>query len=102
LSAALKMSLKPFASESASFIDCVLAARQPDSDPVWANPTVITLPPEVVPGVPLAVAPEPELEPEPAFEPEPEHPVTANVRAPTSASPASKLFLFLILKTSSF
>src|SRR4051812_37369324 len=41
LSAALKISLKPFASENASFIDCVFAARQPDPEPAWAKPTVI-------------------------------------------------------------
>jgi len=89
LSAALKISLKPFASENASFMDCVFAARQPDSEPVWAKPTVSTLPPE--PPVPL----EPAL-----LLLELEHPVVASARAPASASPASSRFL--ILKTSSF
>jgi hypothetical protein len=34
LSAALKISSKPFSSEKAVFIDSVLAERHPDSDPV--------------------------------------------------------------------
>ena len=90
LSAALKMSLKPLASLNASFIDCVFAARQPDSEPVCANPTVMTL---LLSEPPLAAPLEPP-------ELEPEHPVVASARAPTTASPASSLFL--ILKTSLF
>ncbi|BDO40822.1 hypothetical protein CELD12_03120 [Cellulomonas sp. NTE-D12] len=85
--------MKPFASENASFIDCVLAARHPDSEPVCANPTVITLcaaPP------PAVLAPVEPVEPEAV----PEHPVVASAMAPASASPASSLFL--ILKTSLF
>ncbi len=41
LSAALKIRSKPFAVENAFFMDSVFALRQPDSEPVWANPTLI-------------------------------------------------------------
>ena len=41
LSAALKMRSKPFAVENAFFMDSVFALRQPDSEPVWAKPTLI-------------------------------------------------------------
>ena len=43
LSAALNIRSKPFAVENAFFIDSVFALRQPDSEPVWANPTLIGL-----------------------------------------------------------
>jgi len=49
LSAALKTRSKPFSFENASFMDSVLALRQPDSDPVCANPTLIRSPPEPPP-----------------------------------------------------
>ena len=78
LSAALKMSLKPFFAENASFIDSVLAERQPLSEPVCAKPTVMTLPPPppdaVPPPAPLA------------------QPVAASAIAPMSAKPARILF----------
>ena len=48
LSAALKTRSKPFSVEKAVFIDSVFALRQPDSEPVWANPTLIG--PAAVPG----------------------------------------------------
>ena len=55
LSAALNTSSKPFSSENASFIDSVLALRHPDSDPVWAKPTLIVpSPPAVAAGVRVA------------------------------------------------
>src|SRR4051812_49727726 len=67
LSAALKISLKPFLAEKAAFIDWVLAERHPDSDPVWAKPTVMTLLPDP-PAPPLV-----------------EHPVRPRVTAPMTA-----------------
>src|SRR5476649_246840 len=80
LSAALKISLKPFLAEKAVFIDRVFAARHPDSDPVWANPTVITL---------LA---EPPVAP-------PAHPLKPRVTAPMTATAAK---IFFIPQTSLF
>ena len=41
LSAALKVRSNPFSLEKAAFIDSVFAERQPLSDPVCANPTLI-------------------------------------------------------------
>ena len=72
LSAALNVRSKPFLSENASFMDSVLALRQPDSEPVCAKPTLI------VP--PLAESP-PESESLP-------QPAARNARAPMTATPA--------------
>ena len=77
LSAALKIRSKPFALENAFFMDSVLAARQPDSEPVCANPTLIG---------PLAA-----LEPEPPPEELP-HPAVANAMAPTTTTPMRNFF----------
>ena len=56
LSAALKVRSKPFSAENAVFIDSVLAQRQPDSEPVCAKPTVISLvPAATVAAVPAGV-----------------------------------------------
>src|SRR6185503_7806682 len=41
LSAALNTRSKPLSLENAAFIDSVFALRQPDSEPVCANPTLI-------------------------------------------------------------
>jgi hypothetical protein len=46
LSAALKVRSNPFSGEKAVFIDSVFAERQPLSDPVWAKPTLIGVPPD--------------------------------------------------------
>ena len=74
LSAALKISLKPFFAEKASFIDWVLAARHPDSDPVCAKPTVMTLLEDPPP--PLVA-----------------HPVRPTVTAPMTATAAKSFFI---------
>ncbi len=71
LSAALNTSSKPFSSENASFMDSVLALRHPDSDPVWAKPTLI------VPSPPESL-PESESPPQPAAK---------SATAPTRATP---------------
>jgi len=81
LSAALKTSLKPFSSDSASFNDSVLALRHPLSEPVCANPTVMI--PSSAAGV---------------FDPA--QPVSASATAPAMASPPMNFFF--ISKTSLF
>ena len=75
LSAALNTRSKPFSFEKASFIDSVLALRQPDSEPVWAKPTLI--------GPPL-----PESSPESESPPQP---AAKNARAPSMATPVRNL-----------
>ncbi len=79
LSAALKMRLKPLASLNASFIDSVLALRQPLSEPVCAKPTVMTPSP-----------------PPPPAPPPPAQPVAVNAIAPTSAIPVMIFFAFMM------
>ena len=75
LSAALNTRSNPLSFEKASFIDSVLALRQPDSEPVCAKPTLIW--------PPLAESlPESESLPQPA---------ATNARAPSIAIPVRNL-----------
>jgi len=78
LSAALKISSKPFSFEKAFFIDSVFAARQPDSDPVCAKPTLIRSPPPPLPPAPGAVLPA--------------QPVATSASAPSMAAAAKTVF----------
>ena len=86
LSAALNTSSKPFSFENASFMDFVFAARQPDSEPVCAKPTLMVLdaaaPPLVAPASPGADEPPPQ-------------PVTARASAARVAIP-DKSFTFIV------
>src|SRR5690606_21570916 len=72
-------------SDSAVLSDSVLAARQPDSEPVWAKPTVMSSspPPPPPPPLPPSVA----------------QPVIERATAPTRATPARIFFMY---RTSSF
>ena len=85
LSAALKVRSKPFSLEKAVFIDSVFAERQPLSDPVWANPTLIIS--DAAASVAAALpAPASVVEPE-------EQPEMVSDIAPIRTTPASMRFL---------
>ena len=82
LSAALNVRSNPFSLEKAAFIDSVFAERQPLSDPVCANPTLIA-----------SELPAPEDAVPPASPVEPEQPEMTSDIAPIRTAPASMRFL---------
>src|SRR5690606_38279273 len=83
-------SSKPYSLEKAAFIESVFALRQPDSEPVWAKPTVMMSLDPPSPVAPSAAGVS-ELD---------EQPLTVRATAPSIASPVR--ICFRILRTSSF
>jgi len=87
LSAALKVRSKPFSWEKAVFIDSVFAERHPLSEPVWANPTLITSDAAEGAALPPASVVESEEQPAMVSDKAPIRTAPASMRLPMSDPP---------------